>query len=368
MNRNLTAINIVPGQGSPRLTKAQKAFNRLIQQINDRRAKLVAWEEITPPFQRKYMAEMHPLLQAAEDLRIETARALDQLSGLKGLSKRERRLVVNLVVDLTGGLLAEGENEEMKRLYNKHAHSDFDEDQAAMLDGMRFMFEESLGIDLGDDVDLNSPEAIMARIRERMEEQQRGPAPRARKARRTKSAQALAKEEQQLAETQRISQSIRDIYRKLASALHPDREADPLERERKTVLMQRANQAYEKGNLLQLLELQIELEHIDQAAINGLGEERLSQYNKVIKEQLGELDAEIARVEGEFRMRFGVVPHRRVTPASLLRDLAGEIVSVQLKIRQMQEDLAVFQNIQATKAWLKEMPTRHWMDLDDLPF
>ena len=51
-----------------------------------------------------------------------------------------------------------------------------------------------------------------------------------------------------------MSQSIREVYRKLAGALHPDRESDPQERERKTALMQRVNQAYAKNNLLQLLD------------------------------------------------------------------------------------------------------------------
>ena len=50
------------------------------------------------------------------------------------------------------------------------------------------------------------------------------------------------------------SQSVRDVYRKLVSALHPDREADGAERERKTALMQRANQAYERNDLLELLD------------------------------------------------------------------------------------------------------------------
>jgi hypothetical protein len=51
---------------------------------------------------------------------------------------------------------------------------------------------------------------------------------------------------------------------------HPDREPDPHERERKTALMQRANHAYGKNDLLKLLELQLELEHIDQPAYTTL--------------------------------------------------------------------------------------------------
>lgn len=368
MKSRLTTITIVPGQGAAPLGKTQKAFNRLLQQIEKKRAKLAAWEAIAPPFQRKYTAEMQPLLQAARALKVETARALDQVGAGKGLSKREKRLVSMLIVDLVGDLLVDGEDAEMKALYNKHTGSDFDADQAVMLDGLRGVVEGGLGIELGDDVDFSSPEAVMARIRERVEERERLEAGRARQPDRKKSARALDREARRVADEQRASQSIREIYRKLASALHPDREADPVERARKTVLMQRANQAYEKGNLLLLLELQIELEHIDQAVINGFGEERLSHYNRILKEQLAELDTEILRVEGEFRLRFGISPHGKLSPATLLRGLAEQIARVAIEVREMRDDLAAFQDIQATKSWIKVMPERPWMDLDHIPF
>ncbi len=77
---------------------------------------------------------------------------------------------------------------------------------------------------------------------------------------------------------------------------------DPQERERKTALMQRANQAYQKNNLLQLLELQLELEHIDQSSINSLSEDRL-KYD--LKKQLRELGQEILHVEIGFRHSWG---------------------------------------------------------------
>ena len=60
-----------------------------------------------------------------------------------------------------------------------------------------------------------------------------------------------------------FERAVREIFRKLASALHPDRETDPGERARKTALMQRANVAYAANDLLGLLELQFEVDQID---------------------------------------------------------------------------------------------------------
>jgi curved DNA-binding protein CbpA len=68
---------------------------------------------------------------------------------------------------------------------------------------------------------------------------------------------------------------VREIYRKLASALHPDRETDEREREAKTALMQRVNQACEAQDLLALLQLQLQIEQIDERHIANAGEQRL---------------------------------------------------------------------------------------------
>ena len=59
-----------------------------------------------------------------------------------------------------------------------------------------------------------------------------------------KTAKQRARDEKLKIEADETSLSIREVYRKLVSALHPDREPDPQERARKTALMQRVNQAY----------------------------------------------------------------------------------------------------------------------------
>ena len=360
------SICIAPDQGQPPLTKAQKAFNNLIKQVEKKRAQLMAWEAAIPSFQQKYTRELAPLVEASAEIQVEMVHCLDRIIGQKGLSKAERRTVADLIVELAETLLAERGDEKLKALYNKYSHVDYDSQEAGELAYMKDLFEEMTGFDLGDDVDLRSPEDVIRRAQAQMEEKlaQEGHKPK-----RKKSAKQIAREEKQQAEAQQIRLSLREVYRKLASALHPDRETDPQERERKTALMQRVNQAYEKNNLLQLLELQLELEHIDQSHLNNLGEERLSHYNKVLKEQLHELDDEIIHVEGNFRMRFGIDPFVRLSPATLMRHLAHDIALTQRTIRETKKDLADLQDIKKAKAWLKKMRHDSRMDyFDDCPF
>lgn len=92
------------------------------------------------------------------------------------------------------------------------------------------------------------------------------------------------------------SQSLRDTYRRLASLLHPDREPDPAERERKNQLMQQANQAYEARDLLTLLNMQLEVERFDPGRLAALPSERIRHYNQILKEQLQSVKEEIQSI------------------------------------------------------------------------
>lgn len=368
------AVAIRGGDDKPQLSKAQKAFNLLIRQIETERARLGAWEAAIPSYQHKYSSEMLPLIAAAEELQVRLVHCLDRASDRPGLTKTEGRMLGRVIADLAGQLLAGRNDAELKAIYNRHGRSDYDAEQAAENEEMKFMLEDVLGFELGDDVDISSPEDMLRRAEAQMKEQQaRDEADREawaeRQARRKKSAKQLAGEARKQADEQQVSQSIREVYRKLASALHPDREADPVERKRKTALMQRANQAYQKNNLLQLLELQLEMEHIDQSTLDNISEDRLKHYNKILKEQLAELKQEIFHVEAGFRGQFGVSPFAKLAPGALIGNLARDIAEIRQAIRDLKKDLLAFEDLRRLKAWLKDMRRRPRIDdFDDCPF
>jgi len=367
---NTKSISIVTDQKQPQLSKEQKAFNNLIKQIDTKRARLAAWQEIIPAYQRKYASELDPLIKTTQDLEIELVHCLDRVSDQKGITKTERCKIADLISELAGGLAAERDDADLKNIYNKHSGSDYDAEEAAAVNGMKSMFEDILGVDLGDDFDPSSPEELLKQAQARMLEQQEQhqaarQAHEEHQAKRKKSAKQIAKETQQLADEQQTNQSIRELYRKLASTLHPDREPDPQERERKTVLMQRINQAYDQKNLLLLLELQLELEHIDQTTINNITASRLKHYNKILKDQLTELEHEIYHTEGMFKAQFGIPPFEQITPGKIMRNLDADIASIQIDIRELKNNLLEFQDIKKVKAWLKGMRQQPKMDYFD---
>jgi hypothetical protein len=358
MTKTSRSISIAHDHNKSALSKGQKAFNSLIKQIEKRRKRLRAWESVTPLFQQQYVNELLLLEQTSTALQIRMVHCLDR--AYDQLTKAERRKVALVIVDLAGDLIGEDENEgkALKAIYDKYSPTSYDRQVAAEVGGMKSMFETVFGVDLGDDLDLSSPEDLLQRaeahIHQAHAEWESQNAERdVRRAKRKKSSGQQAAEARAQERQAQISLSIREVYRKLASELHPDRETDPQERERKTRLMQRVNEAYQKNNLLQLLELQLELEHIDQHALNSMSEERLKHYNAILKEQVRELDQEVLHVESAFRHAYGIDPFESISPDTVLRNLAVDLKELRLNIRTLEQDLAAFEDIKHVKLWLK---------------
>jgi hypothetical protein len=372
--KNHRSVSIAPGQGKASLSPKQKTFNTLIRQIEKRRRRLGAWEAVTPVFQKKYLDEFLPIEKVCTDLQVKMVYRLEQACSQKGLTKSERSTISQLIVDLAHDLIEERDDAELKAIYNKHSHSDYDSKVTIELEEMKSILEAMFSTELGDDIDMNSPEDLLQHVQAKVEEQYaqeaaEDQAREERRAKRKKSAKQLAAQARQEAQQAQLSQSIREVYRKLASALHPDREADPQERQRKTELMQQANQAYGKNNLLQLLELQLELEHIDQNAINTINADRLQHYNTILKEQLGELDQEILHVEVGFRHVYGIPPFIDIAPDTVVRTLASNITAIRRSARNLEEDLVALEELRTLKSWLKSIKHQHTaLRFDEIPF
>lgn len=181
------------------------------------------------------------------------------------------------------------------------------------------------------------------------------------------SGHQQAREARLAADEKAMSQTVREVYRKLASALHPDREPDPAERQRKTALMQRVNEAYQANNLLQLLELQIEIEQIDSAHLAGLAPQRLKRYHQILRAQLQDLEMEIFGIEHGLRQQLHL--RGRMTPKLLLQCVEADVATLDGEIRRLEGELAISADLKALKAWLKGIrPARRQEAWSGFPF
>jgi hypothetical protein len=204
------------------------------------------------------------------------------------------------------------------------------------------------------DLDVDSPEDVERRVEEQMQARQ-AEAERARAAHRAGRRKPGAHERQARDDARQASQSLREVYRRLAAALHPDRETDPAQRQRKTALMQRANQAYAAHRLLDLLQLQLEAEQIDPARIAALGDQRLGHYTRLLAEQLAELRRQVQAARHDLCAALGLDPVRS-KPATLAKQLARQVKALQLDHEHLRMQLRVLRaDPEALRPWIRQL-------------
>lgn len=306
-------------------SKAQKKFNDLTQKIEEKKRLLQEWQNTTTKYQQRFHAEYQPVANDYNDSRVALVHLLDDAYGDKFFKKADKAKIKELICNLSMGLIYAGK-EELKETYNRYSDRPFDDDEMAT----DSMFEEM------------EMQAEQAQYHYQEKQTQR-----------KKSTKQLAAEAKQKDEEQNATKSIQEVFRKLVGALHPDREPDEAERERKTKLMQRANVAYNKKDLLQLLALQLEIAQIDQAHLNTITEDRLKQFNKVLQTQFSELEQEIKQIEYPFRAQLKASWHSNLQPQQVLKALTFDIKEMQLILSSAKTELKEFRNHAHLKAALK---------------
>jgi hypothetical protein len=356
--------------GAQPLDAHQRKFNRLLGQLDKARAELAGWQTEASRFATAYDQLVRPQMMELRGHRAEAARCMDALLGQQGWTRAEQQLLRELVCETAACLvddagLGDDEQAAFKVLHDKHADVDFDTENREALAGMKGLFEAVTGLDLGD-AEAASEEDIIRRAHERMrqqaEEQGRSQASEgedaasARRSRKPgKAAAAKALREQEAAQV--ASQNLREVYRKLAGALHPDRAADEADRATRTERMQRANQAYEVGNLLGLLALQLEIEQVDAAHVARITSERAAQLSRLLAEQLAELKSERMALHVAFCHGYGLDPmHQMLSAKKLGRLLQDEVAQMHAALATARQDLRHLRGERAdTKRWLKQI-------------
>ncbi|TRW89755.1 J domain-containing protein [Candidatus Methylobacter oryzae] len=372
---NSKTVRITPKTAEKKpLSTAQKQFNSLTKKIDLQKKLLVEWKETIPLYHQQVEQEYEPLQDALTEHKSQWTQLLDRFYGMPLFKKTDKQKIKHLICEISGDLIAEFNKEELKPLFNKYSDEDYDtidqETNAAAGDMMKMIAENMFNVDLDDDVDLSSPEKLHAHLQQKLSEQHETQA-KAPVKERKKTKKQLEKEARQQEEEALASKSVQEVYRKLVAVLHPDREPDEQQRERKTELMQRVNTAYGKKDLLQLLELQLEIEQIDPTHLSQIADSRLKYFNKILKEQLAELEQENDQIASVFKMDLNMPFYIPLSPKQLMLMLKNDIRALQENIKAVQSELEVFENPAEFKAWLKnyKIPKRTARDdLDDLLF
>ncbi len=337
-------------------SKVQQRFARLIKKVDQQKQQLRTWQDAKPAIAGE-LASIDALYATQRQVGRDLVVLFDRVHADPIFAKPERKRLVGMLCDLARELLVAEPHDELKAIYNRHSRGDFDDEQArdkaASARGLKEELEDRFGFDLraADASSVETLEAHVAEMLRGMEQQAEATAEA--NARRKRTPRQAAKELHRETEAHQAGKALQEIYRKLAVALHPDRERDPAEQARKTELMQQVNVAYEAKDLLKLLELQLRFEQVDPDRLDAIAEERLVRYNAILDEQSKQLADELLELELPFRLELERPPPARIAPDMVLAKLHADTREITKRIAGLRRELADFSNLGRLKSWLR---------------
>ena len=319
------------------------AFQSLVQRIEAQRALLAEWQNAVDAYRQRYARDALPLWRELLEVQTQLVQTLDAMTAHK-LSGADRVMLHALLVQLAGEVARNtrdaAQRAAMQEVVQRYSEETDAKEPAACPPQAPSAAPTDAAAEVpqqeapdAEAVDWNDPDAVaayceaqeryaqQAHARERAAHQQQ---------RQQKRAQQEAERQAQAtkAAEKPASQSLREVYRRLASSLHPDREPDEAERARKTSLMQQVNRAYEAGNLLELLELQLAAEQLDATKLASYSPARLQHYNQVLERQLHDLLQEVKDVPLAFCAEFGHASAHGLKPGKIMALLRAQLQSL----------------------------------------
>jgi hypothetical protein len=305
------SLTIRPTAERP-LGKEERAFNRAVAKVRALRAK---FDDEKRRLDRALIfeaTELRPRVERVTALRTALVRNfapfLDDRRLKPGQKKTLRAILKEQLDEIVRHVRCPDAdlNALFERLhgigYAEAAQGELEEARSSMA----AMFDElGVNVDVPElhpdmtDEDLAAAAARLADGMRRAEEQRTSQAASHWKTRRERHEEERARGFEQLRKD-----NIGAVYKRLVKVLHPDLEADPIEREKKSRAMQEVTAAYGRADLHALLCL--EVEWIDGAGYDAarLGAEKLRAHAELLKEQAAELEAEC------YQLRF----HPRYAP------------------------------------------------------
>jgi|GEM_PF-2366533 len=365
VSHSLQQLSLLSGDGSGQVASpARKRFNRLLRDLQHHRAQLHAWREAVDLWRTRYLCEVMPLLQQQDVLEIEYIHLMDNFATTFKLSKTDRAFVSDEICELAGPLIEAG-HVELKPIYERHNEIGYDEQVSESEAMMKHVIGRLYGLDAEQVASVDSPEELFERIRTRLDQAQADAEDAHEQARQRASQQRRRRSGKKAAPMQAEPPPLRELYRKLASSLHPDRASDASDHAARTELMQRLNAVYKANDLLGLLELQAEIGLLDAQAVNAITPARLQAYNRELDRQCKELKQQLTLHAMDFCDEYGLDLPTQPEPERLTklltqhkRDVSDDVDALQRQVRQMR----TLDDAPAVKRWLKLQRSRFAFD------
>jgi len=355
-----TAALLRIGQPKSVLNKRQKEFNQLSEKIEHLDQLIPELKEARDQIIQRIPTDLNPLVMEYQAFRVEMVQLMDRTYEADLYRKAYLTKLSYLIVDNAFDLIANYGFDQLKPVFNKYSEVDI---ESALLQAREKHSEK-----ITDPAFLLKDESepafdTSASFHDLPEEEQQ----RIKEEQRTERLQQRILEAKQNMDKQKTTKSVRTVYMDLVKAFHPDREIDESEKLRKTEIMQRVTQMYQENNLLELLKLQIEFDRIDQDHLENLSKNQLNYYNKVLRQQVEDLELDKEIIQKEISSLCGLPYQHANSLTTVIVKFNTNVNEVKAEIKNIKNVLKNWQVPSQLKAYLKtyQIPNEPYLDMGE---
>jgi len=286
------------------LSKNQQLFNKLIKKIETLEKQLVETKDLAFELTIAFSKEIVPVEKKLGKAYFEFAMVLDSYVQNIKLTKKQSIDFDEHIINLFNNALTYAEpDEQQEALFDKYSDLSYREtleiEKLDLFEQFRGYMEDEMGVDVGEmDFDITN-EAEAREYAEKLKEkfEQKNLEDEEKEQNKKKTKKQIEQEQKQKLEAELSTKSLRSIYISLAKLLHPDTETDEELKSDKTELMKKVTVAYDQKDLANLLKLEMEWVHRASDNLQELTDEKLKLYNKVLSEQVDDLNQEIFQLK-----------------------------------------------------------------------
>ena len=347
----LTSRIITTRQTTGPISPDHLAFFALVDEAKALSDRTTALRALVDHYRVTYWSVVRPLQQRQAGLRRAIVVMLDDKLTDFALSAKQQRFLKRIICRAAKDFALQGDD-DMRILHDKHSEETLTEIEKAQAAEAQAYFEQMMGESLdGEDAFDNIDDVLHASIeRMRKQAQAREKAKEKRRKRSGKSATDSGLDALAFG----TKESLRTIYRQLASALHPDRETDPSKRSQKTKLMSAANTAYSSGDLFSLLQLQMKANLSEEQISASLAADKISALSILLQQKLHHLQRAHRDLEIETVAEFVLPSAVSITAPFLKSHLNKTQRDLQTNINDLKADMVTMTTSAGLKRWLKE--------------
>ncbi|MCW7492671.1 hypothetical protein ND861_08945 [Leptospira sp. 2 VSF19] len=347
-------------------TKAQKEFNDAFRKHKET---LERSKEIEPLFQlvnETYLQEVLPELEKQKKLERERFALMCSILLEEKLSfgKMQREFLRRYLLDICNDSMMEDTG--FYGIYRDQLETKFEKmERIRYKNQMESRIKNTFGIDIDLD-DMNrttfdseeereSHEEKYREFREKYEEYRSEYFNRSRthSGERKKTKAQTEREKKQLEAERLLSTDINTLFKNLAKLIHPDKEQDPILRERKSKLMTKLSSARDNMNIAEILEIKLQ---VDELLPNQQTD--VSFHDTSIKRFIGIIKTKIRELEDSIRQRFFSHPlmadfsEKKISKESLGKYLKRVKLDNQMVTKAYEKEV---QQLKMEPKYIKEM-------------